>query len=209
MGKACLKTLRKVVPNATFLTFFNTHHLILKMPILEGKEGLTPQLLFKHEFRGAKMGAIDGFEKRLPKARVFFAGNNFLVFPEPIDARNSYEAWGKVWKLSEQVGRAIVKLFPSLRLAWKAEVCRAHISARGGLSNWVPEGFRYSGYEKGKPCWLVVDYSKGEAEIEAQGRYAFEGMLNLMSLMDRAAQGEFKKEENKSLPDGQQRLEVS
>lgn len=186
-GKEFLKTLLRVLGNATCNTFFRRHNLLFKLPVIAGAERLNPQMLSGEDFFARKRGQVRGWEASWPQGQIFFTGSSFLIFPKPIESASLMDAAQKGIELAEKVGARLQKLFPWVKLAWKAEVCREHIAMRGGIAKWIPDGFRYRG---DRPISLVVDFSKGEAEVEMNGAFAWEGMSRVCDFLEAVANQE-------------------
>jgi hypothetical protein len=121
--------------------------LLFRLPIVLGKEELTRELFESSGWRAAKYGFKSGFVLDWGKwgGRVFYAGSSFLVFLKPIEADSIGSAVELALARVEGVGKRLKELFPQVTFFWRADVVKQHLAQVGGVSKWIPDGFRFEG----------------------------------------------------------------
>jgi len=179
------KVALKGVGTATLSSLFRFHHLLFRLPVIEGK--LDASLLQGKGFKVRKRGFVNGWEAAFGKSSVFYAGSAFLVFPKPFYSSSLSKAVEQAIVEVEGVGGKLKRLFPALELHDRSELCRQQMALKGGFTKWIPEGFNFKGDR------LIIDFSTGEAEVETYGKFSVESMMNVAGFLDEVGKGEFER----------------
>jgi predicted transcriptional regulator len=189
-GKSMLQHVRNIVGDATpnikdFPINFRWHHLIFKIPILKKSPEMNHLLENKKFQYGAKRGFMRGWSAKIRNETVFYSGSSFLIFPQPIRANSILEAVNQGISKIEIIAGVLRAYFPQVEMQFRADLCRQHLAAIGGITLTIPEGFKY------QSDTLVVDCSTGVAEIETIDKvYSVEHMRKIISFLDDLATGE-------------------